>query len=82
VGAPVTVQFTVTSPGGTPTGTVTVSDGTDSCTGQLSGGAGSCSIILTTPGDLSLTATYQPSGNFTESSGSLPHHVDAPPTGT
>ena len=81
-GTPVTVQFTVTSPGGTPTGSVTVSDGTVNCTGDLSNGAGNCALTLATPGDLTLTATYQPSGGgFAASSGTLPHHVDAPTSG-
>jgi hypothetical protein len=76
-GAAVTVQFTVTSSGGTPTGSVSVSDGTDSCSGDLSGGAGSCSLTLTTPGARTLTAQYTPGdASFAASSGSQPHQVD------
>jgi large repetitive protein len=76
-GAAVTVQFTVTSSGGTPTGSVTVSDGTDSCSGDLSGGAGSCPLTLTTSGARTLTAQYTPGdAGFAASSGSLAHQVD------
>src|SRR6185436_18312636 len=56
VGQPVTVQYSVTSLGGTPTGNVTVSDGVDSCTATVA--AGQCDITLTTAGAKSLTATY------------------------
>src|SRR5207244_12409882 len=38
VGQAVTVTYTVTSTGGTPTGTVTVSDGTDTCSDRKSVG--------------------------------------------
>jgi hypothetical protein len=76
-GAAVTVQFTVTSSGGTPTGSVSVSDGSDSCVGDLSGGAGSCSLTPTTAGAKTLTAQYTPAdGSFAASSGTLAHQVD------
>jgi hypothetical protein len=76
-GSAITVQFAVTSPGGTPTGSVSVSDGTDSCSGDLSGGAGSCSLTLTTPGSRTLSAEYTPGdASFAGSSGSLLHQVD------
>jgi len=64
VGQPVLVNFTVTPPGsGTPTGNVTVSDGTASCTGSV-GSAGSCTLIPTTAGLKTLTATYAGDSNF------------------
>ncbi|MDH5284910.1 MAG: Ig-like domain repeat protein, partial [Gemmatimonadota bacterium] len=67
-GQPYTVNFTVASAGGTPTGTVTVSDGTDFCTGGLASGAGSCVLVSTTAGAKSLTATYAGDVNFAGSS--------------
>src|SRR5207247_10728493 len=41
VGQPVSVSYTVTSAGGTPTGNVTVSDGTETCVGKIGGASGS-----------------------------------------
>jgi hypothetical protein len=64
VGESFTVNFSVTSAGGTPTGSVTVSDGVDSCSGTLSGGAGSCALALSTQGARTLTATYSGDANF------------------
>ena len=62
VGQPITVAFTVTSSGGTPTGDVTVSDGTLSCTATVA--AGSCSITPLAPGTETLVATYAGDANF------------------
>ncbi len=56
VGQTFPVTFTVTGPGGTPTGNVTVSDGVDSCIGTAA--AGTCNLSLTTVGTRTLTATY------------------------
>jgi hypothetical protein len=78
-GDPVTVQFTVASAAGTPTGTVTVQDGGDTCSGALSGGQGSCSIQLNTVGSRTLTATYAGAVGFAASSATAPHTVTAPP---
>jgi Big-like domain-containing protein len=78
-GDPVTVQFTVASAAGTPTGTVTVQDGGDTCSGILSGGQGSCSIQLNTVGSRTLTATYAGADGFAASSATAPHTVTAPP---
>ncbi len=64
-GQTVTVNFTVsvTSPGsGTPTGNVTVSDGTDTCVATVA--VGSCTLISTTAGAKTLTATYAGDANF------------------
>ena len=55
-GQAVTVQFSVTTGTGTPTGNVTVTDGTDSCIGTVA--AGQCDITFTSAGVKSLTATY------------------------
>jgi hypothetical protein len=81
-GVPITVQFTVTSSSGTPTGSVTVADGSDTCSGTLSNGSGSCSLTLTNTGTRTLTATYAGDGGFGSSSGTKGHTVQAPPTPT
>ena len=76
VGQAVPVSYTVTAVapgGGTPTGNVTVSDGVSSCTGTVA--AGSCSVVLTTAGARTLTATYAGDGNFNGSSGTASHVV-------
>ena len=68
VGQAVTINYNVTvnAPGsGIPSGTVIVSDGTQSCTGTVA--AGSCSIIFTTPGIKTLTATYAGEENYSGS---------------
>ncbi|MBN1661760.1 MAG: Ig-like domain repeat protein, partial [Anaerolineae bacterium] len=56
VGQVVTVQYSVTAPGATPTGNVTVSDGEVNCTADVA--AGSCTLALATAGTRTLTATY------------------------
>ena len=77
-GEAVTVQFTVTSPGGTPSGTVvvTTSGGAETCSADAQ--AGSCALTLGTPGSHTLTATYSATSLFAASSGSESHQV-APP---
>jgi hypothetical protein len=62
VGQAITVTYTVTSSGGTPTGNVTVSDGTATCTGTVA--AGTCSLTPITAGPKTLVATYAGDGNF------------------
>lgn len=83
VGSAVSVAVRVTSSAGTPTGAFTVSDGVDSCpsTPLDSDGTGSCSITFTTEGPRTLTAQYQPTGNFAASSGAAEHQVDAATSG-
>ena len=78
-GDPVTVQFSVSSAAGTPSGSVQISDGGATCTGTLSGGAGSCAIVLTTVGSRTLTATYAGGNGFGASSNTESHMVEAPP---
>ncbi len=76
VGAAYTVEVSVTSPAGTPTGTVTISDGTDDCTtGALTGGSASCALTSTTGGSKTLTATYSGDANFTTAQGTTDHTV-------
>ncbi|HKT60913.1 MAG TPA: Ig-like domain-containing protein [Gemmatimonadales bacterium] len=77
-GQDVTVQFTVASPAGTPTGSVTVQDDGDSCSGTLSGGQGSCVIKLSNTGNRTLTASYGGTEGFAASSTTVPHTVTAP----
>ena len=79
-GDQVTVQFSVTSANGTPSGTVQIADGGNSCTGTLAGGVGSCTIALTTTGDRTLTATYAGANGFGGSSDTELHTVQAPPS--
>jgi len=81
VGAAYTVNFSVTSGGGIPTGNVTVSDGTDQCVGTVA--QGSCSLTSTTAGSKTLTATYAGDANFTGSvSVGVSHTVSASGTTT
>ncbi len=81
VGQSVTIQYSVSSGGGTPTGNVTVSDGTQSCTGTVAGGQ--CSITFTSAGGKSLTATYAGDGTFAGSSSPAEaHQVDQAGTTT
>jgi hypothetical protein len=75
VGQAVTVQYSVTSSGGTPTGNVTVSDGTDSCTDTVA--TGQCDLTFTSTGTKTLTATYAGDSNFEGStSAGVSHTVD------
>jgi len=71
------VDFAVSSSGGTPTGNVrvTVSGSDVSCTDDLSGGTGSCQLLLASPGDYTLTATYSGGASFAQSSGTNAHVV-------
>ena len=81
VGQSVSVHYSVTSTGGTPTGNVTVSDGTISCTGTVS--AGQCSLTFTSAGAKSLTANYPGDGTFQPSSSAAePHQVNKADTTT
>jgi len=78
VGQQITVNFTVTSAFGTPTGTVSVSDGTDGCSASVA--TGSCSFTPTTSGAKTLTASYPGDATHAISSGTAAHQVD--PFGT
>ena len=81
VGQSVTVQFSVTSAGGTPTGDVTVGDGTVSCTATVA--AGHCALTFTTLGAKTLTARYAGDANFAPSvSAGESHQVNPASTTT
>src|SRR5205823_11931408 len=81
VGQPVTVSYTVTSAGGTPTGNVTVSDGTETCVGTVA--SGGCALTPTTAGAKTLVATYEGNPSFaTSASGGTAHTVNAAGTTT
>jgi CSLREA domain-containing protein len=81
MGEAVTVQYSVTTASGTPSGNVTVSDGTISCTGTVS--AGQCSLSFTSAGAKSLTATYEGDATHDGSaSAAEPHQVNAADTTT
>ena len=69
----VVVAYSVTSAGGTPTGTVTVADGFNSCTATVS--AGQCALTFSASGDRTITLTYSGDANFTTSSTQAIHRV-------
>ncbi len=74
----VTVVFTVTGSGATPTGNVTVSapNTTGDCTATVA--TGTCSLTFTTPGSKTITATYAGDANYDSgASDTEPHTVDA-----
>jgi hypothetical protein len=76
-GEVVTVAFTVESGAGPPAGTVTVTGGGQSCSGAAP--SGSCSLTFTTPGAVTITASYAGGGNFAPSAGDASHQVAEPP---
>jgi len=77
----VEVLFGVPSPGsGTPVGAILVGDGVDSCT--IPQGATSCSLVLSTRGERTLTATYPGDGNYAASNAQVVHRVNRLPVVT
>jgi hypothetical protein len=71
-GAPVKFTATVTSSGGTPTGTVTFKDGASTLgTGALSGGKATFTLSTLAVGSHSITAVYGGSIDFTGSTSSV-----------
>ena len=74
VSQPVSVAYSVVADlGGTPTGNVVVSDGAATCTGTVADGG--CSLVLTTAGARTLTATYGGTALFCASSDTEGHVV-------
>ncbi len=77
VGEPYNVQIQVSGSGGPPTGPYTVSDGSgDSCGGNLTAGFGICTLISTSVGNKTLTASYAGNSTFLPSQGSSTHLVN------
>ena len=82
-GQAVTVNFTVSGAGATPTGTVDISGADTNCSAvPLAGGSGSCSVVFNTAGAKTLTATYGGDANYAGSSGSASHSVNQGSTTT
>jgi hypothetical protein len=81
-GTAVDYSATVTSAGGTPTGTVTFTSGTTllCTTGELLGGSGSCSAANAPAGTDTITATYSANAEFDGSMGTTSLSVSAPPS--
>lgn len=83
VGEPYSVSVQVTGAIQSPLGSVAVSDGAASCTFTLTAASapnstGACMLTSTTPGLLTLTATYTPSSStFAASAGTATHQVNA-----
>jgi hypothetical protein len=77
VGQAYTVTATVSSTGGTPSGTLDVDDGEGyGCHITLSGSTGSCSLTSTSAGAKTLTASYSGDAYFNPSSDSEAHTVN------
>ncbi len=79
-GGTVTVSFSVTGSGGTPSGAVTVRVNTgESCTGSVADGR--CAVDIVAPGNHTLTAAYAGDASFAGSSSeAVPHTVRVPAT--
>ena len=78
-GQPVTFTATVSSSGGTPTGTVTFTDGSSTIGSgpvTLSGGVATISTAALAPGSHTIKATYNGDINFAGSSNSLTQTVN------
>jgi hypothetical protein len=83
----VTVEFTVTGSGGTPTGevTITVSGGPETCNESLTSGSGSCTLTLVVPGTgpnnrRVLTASYSGDDRFAPDTDTENHRVNPLPS--
>jgi PKD repeat protein len=88
VGVQMTVNFTVTGSGATPTGTVTITisgaaPGTETCSESLTDGSGSCTITPLLPGTGSnnrrvITASYEGDARFAPDTDTENHRVNPP----
>jgi PKD repeat protein len=82
----ITVEFTVSGSGGTPTGvvTVTMSGGPETCSESLTNGSGSCTLTPLTPGAPTLfrrviTASYAGDSRFAPDTDTENHRVNPLP---
>lgn len=77
VGEPYSVGISVTSDGGTPSGSffVNASGGSPGCSGMLVNGSGSCELISSNAGETLLTACLQANASFAGSCDSEAHSV-------
>lgn len=77
VGEPYLVSVSVSSNGGTPSGTFQVNSGAAgaSCQGTLNNGAGSCALTSNTAGQVLLTACMNANASFSGSCGNANHTV-------
>jgi hypothetical protein len=77
VGQSFTIQFSVSSSYGVPSGMVKITDGStsESCSGELVGGSGSCQISIDTLGEHTLTAVYLGNESFDPSKDTESHIV-------
>ncbi|MEP6896505.1 MAG: Ig-like domain-containing protein, partial [Chloroflexota bacterium] len=66
----------------TPTGTVTITGANTNCTITLTNGVGSCTVVFTSVGGKSITATYNGDSNHNTSSASVGHTVNLQATVT
>jgi hypothetical protein len=81
-GQAVAVSVTVSGAGIAPTGTVAITGADTNCNITLAGGSGSCSVVFTTVGAKTLTATYSGNVNYSGSSGTTSHTVSQASTTT
>ena len=82
VGQAYTVNVSVTSTAGTPTGSVAVSDAAATCTVTLAAGIGSCSLVSTSVGVKTITATYAATVSYAGSATTASHTVTKASTTT
>ena len=82
LGGTVAVSVSVTSKGGTPTGSVSITGADTPCPITLSGGTGSCNVTFSTAGSKTLTASYGGDINFNPNSTSTGHNVNKGTTTT
>ncbi|MBI5840908.1 MAG: S-layer homology domain-containing protein [Chloroflexi bacterium] len=74
----VSVNVTVASDFGTPTGSVDITGADTDCTITLASGSGSCDATFTTSGTKTLTATYTGNATFADSLDIESHTVNLP----
>ena len=81
-GQGVVVSVTVGGTSITPTGIVNITGADNNCSILLAGGTGSCSVVFTSTGNKTLTATYAGDANYSSSSGTASHTIGLGSTST